>query len=324
MKKITMTLLAPVLLWLAAGCDDNGGNGNDADAVDIPVEPDGADADGTDDVPAEPDVPSDGLEDPVPDAPVDPLPDGEDAADTAEEPLPGIWRPSPGTSWQWQLTGTIDTSLDVDMYDIDLFEAPQAVIDGLRGRGIVVICYFSAGSHENWRPDADDFPSSVIGNALEGWPGERWLDIRSSEVRNIMEQRLDLAASKHCDGVEPDNVDAYDGNNPGFPLTYEDQIDYNTFLAAEAHERGLSVGLKNDLAQVDDLLDLFDWALNEECFDWDECGDLQPFIDAGKAVFHVEYGDEGTAADICPQANALNFDSIIKNYDLDEWRIPCR
>jgi hypothetical protein len=97
-----------------------------------------------------------------------------------------------------------------------------------------------------------------------------------------MELRLDLAVEKRCDGVEPDNVDAYDGNDPGFPLTYEDQIDYNTFLAAEAHSRGLSVGLKNDLAQVEDLLDLFDWALNEECFQWDECGDLQPFIDPGQ------------------------------------------
>ena len=323
MEKIMTASAAAVLIVFLSACDENGGGETDADAQDLPAEPDGADADGTDDIPAEPDVPSDEAEDPVPDAPEDPLPDGEDVSDMAEEPTSEIWRPSPGTSWQWQLTGTIDTSLDVDMYDIDLFEAPQSVIDELHGRGIVVICYFSAGSHENWRPDADDFPSSAIGSDLDGWPGERWLDTRSSEVRNIMEQRLDLAAGKHCDGVEPDNVDGYD-NDSGFPLVYEDQIDYNTFLAAQAHERGLSVGLKNDLEQVDDLLDLFDWALNEECFEWSECGDLQPFIDAGKAVFHVEYGDEDTAADICPQANALNFDTLIKNYDLDAWRIACR
>jgi len=321
MKTIVITLAAPVLLWLCAGCGDNGGE-SDADAQDLPAEPDGADGDAADDGAAEPDVPADG-QDPVPDGPADPMPDGEDGVDAAEEPTSEIWRPAPGTSWQWQLTGTIDTSLDVAMYDIDLFETPQSVIDGLHGRGIVVICYFSAGSVENGRPDTDDFPSSAIGNVLEGWPDERWLDTRSSEVRAIMELRLDLAASKRCDGVEPDNVDGYT-NDPGFPLVYEDQIDYNTFLADQAHARGLSVGLKNDLEQIDDLLDLFDWALNEECFQWDECGDLQPFIDAGKAVFQVEYGDADTASGICPQANALNFDTLIKNYDLDAFRIACR
>jgi hypothetical protein len=138
-----------------------------------------------------------------------------------------------------------------------------------------------------------------------------------------MQARLDLAVTKNCDGVEPDNVDAY-SNNSGFNLTAADQLDYNRFLAAEAHTRGLSVGLKNDLDQVTDLLSDFDWALNEECFDWNECDMLRPFIQAGKAVFHVEYGDAQLAEDICPQANDLNFDSLIKNYDLDAWRIACR
>ena len=138
-----------------------------------------------------------------------------------------------------------------------------------------------------------------------------------------MKQRLDLAMDKGCDAVEPDNVDGY-SNRPGFPLSYDDQLDYNRFIAREAHARGLSVGLKNDLDQVDDLLPDFDWALNEECFDYDECGMLLPFIEAGKAVFQVEYGGESKAGRVCPRANAMNFDTLIKHVDLNAWRIACR
>jgi hypothetical protein len=108
-----------------------------------------------------------------------------------EPPDPGdIWQPTPGTSWQWQLFGTIDTSFDVDMYDIDLVETPQSVIDALHGDGRIVICYFSAGSWENYRPDKAAFPSSVKGKTLDGWPDEKWLDIRQiSTLAPIMSAR---------------------------------------------------------------------------------------------------------------------------------------
>ncbi|GAB4532542.1 MAG: endo alpha-1,4 polygalactosaminidase [Anaerolineales bacterium] len=237
-------------------------------------------------------------------------------------PAPPWWQPAPGTSWQWQLSGAIDTSPDVQMYDIDLFDAPQSVIDQLHADGRTVICYFSAGSWEDWRPDAGDFPAAVLGNPLQGWPGEKWLDIRQMDTLTpIMRARLDLAVNKHCDGVEPDNVDGYT-NDTGFPLTAADQLTYNRFLASEAHARGLSIGLKNDLDQIPDLLPDFDWALNEECFTYGECSLLTPFVQAGKAVFGVEY-DLNTAA-FCPQANALNFDFLKKHWELDAWRVACR
>ncbi len=247
------------------------------------------------------------------------------AASPSPTPPPQTWwQPAPGTSWQWQLSDNeaIDTSFEVQMYDIDLFEAPQSVIDRLHADGRVVICYFSAGSWEDWRPDADDFPAAVIGNPLDNWPGEKWLDIRQIDtLAPLMRARLDLAVQKHCDGVEPDNVDGYT-NDTGFPLTPADQLAYNRFLAAEAHARGLSIGLKNDLGQIPDLLPDFDWALNEECFSYDECDSLTPFVQAGKAVFGVEY--ELDTADFCPQANALNFDFLKKHWELDAWREACR
>ena len=233
-----------------------------------------------------------------------------------------VWKPAPHTSWQWQLTGTVDTSFDVDMYDIDLFDNTASIISRLHNDGRTVICYFSAGSWENWRPDAAQYPSSVIGRQLEGWPDEYWLDIRRLDILGpLIGARLDLAVSKGCDGVEPDNVDAY-LNNSGFPLTAADQITFNTWLAQQAHARNLSVGLKNDIDQIPQLINNFDWALNEQCFQYDECDTLVPFIHAGKAVFGVEYGLDTSG--FCPEANAMNFDFLKKNLDLDAYRFSCR
>ena len=233
-----------------------------------------------------------------------------------------FWQPGPGTSWQWQLQGEVDISLDVDMYDIDLFDPPDATFETLRDEGRIVICYFSAGSWEEWRDDADDFPAESLGDELDGWPDERWVDIRLAEVRTVMEARLDHAADRGCDGVEPDNVDGY-ANDNGLGLDADDQLDFNRFLAEAAHARGLSIGLKNDLDQIEALVDDFDWALNESCAEYNECDRLSVFTDAGKAAFHVEYVDDWSAAQdladsVCGAAPDL--DTLIKTWDLgSEW-----
>lgn len=249
-------------------------------------------------------------------------PDAGDMHQTQETP----WRPAPKTSWQWQLIDAIDLSFDVQMYDVDLFDATDQDLAALKARGIVVICYFSAGSFEEWREDKDKFTAQDYKKPLDGWPGERWLDTRSENVRKIMLERLDLAQARGCDGVEPDNVDGYD-NDTGFALTAQDQLNYNLFLAQEAHKRGLSVGLKNALGLAAQLEPAFDWALNEECLSFDECALLAPFISANKAVFHVEYVDEeaqgqAAAAQVCA-ARPEGFSTLIKTWDLTPWRLAC-
>lgn len=212
------------------------------------------------------------------------------------------------------------------MYDIDLFDNDSQV-QTLHAAGRVVICYFSAGSREDWRPDASQFQAADYKNPLDNWPGETWLDVRSANVRSIMKARLDLAVTKGCDGVEPDNVDGY-SNSTGFPLTEADQLDYNRFLATEAHARGLSVGLKNALDLVPQLVGDFDWALNEECLSYNECSALAPFINANKAVFHVEYVDnqsEGSAklGAVCGDSTTSGFSTLVKEWDLNAWRLAC-
>ena len=138
-----------------------------------------------------------------------------------------------------------------------------------------------------------------------------------------MRARLDACAAKGFDGVEPDNVDGYT-NNTGFPLTYQDQLRYNTWLADQAHARGLSIGLKNDPDQVADLLPHFDWAMTEGCFDQGWCEEMAPFIRSGKPVFAAEYTDTGITLDqFCSQATAMNVSAILKNRELDAWRQDC-
>ncbi|GMU60453.1 MAG: hypothetical protein AMXMBFR34_22160 [Myxococcaceae bacterium] len=214
--------------------------------------------------------------------------------------------------------------MDAGVFDIDLFETPQATIDALHASGRKVICYFDT-AYEPGRPDSAQL-APYRGNPVQGWPGQYWLDFRQQAVRDVMRARMDLAVTKRCDALEPDDVDAID-NDPGIPLTAADQLDFCRFLAREAHARGLGVALKNDLAQVPQLVGDFDFAVNEECFQYNECSDLAPFIQAGKAVLQVEYTSgnlETKAASICPQANALNFDTLIKRLDLDAPRRPCR
>jgi len=249
----------------------------------------------------------------------------ETPAEHARTPQVNWWRPAVATTWQWQLTGLpVDQSLDVAMYDIDLFENEASVVAALHARGRKVICYLSVGSWEDWRPDQDQFPASVLGHDYEDWPGEKWLDIRQIDVlAPIMRARLDQCHARGFDGVEPDNVDGYT-TATGFPLTYQDQLAYNRWLAAEAHVRGLSIGLKNDPDQAGDLLVDFDWALAEDCFDQGWCEQLLPFIEAGKPVFAAEYTDTGITLDeFCPQAQALRFSAILKHRHLDAYQAAC-
>jgi hypothetical protein len=113
----------------------------------------------------------------------------------------GWWKPKPGLSWQWQLQGTIDTSKDVDVYDIDLFDAPQSKIDQLHSLGRAVICYTSS-QYENFRDDTNQFPNSALGKNQDGWPGERYVDVKNQQVRNIWLARIQKAKSKKCDAIE--------------------------------------------------------------------------------------------------------------------------
>ncbi|XP_014784752.1 uncharacterized protein LOC106879613 isoform X2 [Octopus bimaculoides] len=236
------------------------------------------------------------------------------------------WQFEPGMTWQWQLTSPLDLTYEVEMYDVDLYDTYKPQFDYLKKSHILVVCYISVGTWENWRPDAHSFPNSTLGKPLSKWPGERWLDIRSPDVKRIISQRIELARRRGCDGIEPDNIDAYENDN-GLGLTANDQLQYNIWLSVEAHSRNLSIGLKNDPNQAAKLEKYFDWALTESCMKYKECDLFKPFIQNNKAVFHVEYvrnrsRGKRVKQTVCKRITK-GFSTLIKLRRLNAWRLSC-
>jgi len=224
-----------------------------------------------------------------------------------------------------QYTGEeIDTGIAAEIYNLDLFETDPKLIDRLHGQGRRVICYMSVGTVEDWRPDAKAYPASVVGEDYPDWPGERWLDIRALDVIGPpLEARLDLARSKGCDGVDPDNLDGHETMS-GFPLTPQDKVRLLRFLSDAAHARGLAIGLKNGADLLPAVMGQVDWVLVEDCAAQGWCAALEPAAAAGLAVFQIEYTDADLDwAEVCQAARGRGFSAIRKRRALDAYREGC-
>ena len=235
----------------------------------------------------------------------------------------GRWAPEPTTAaWQWQLQGKVRTDVPACVDEVDGFETSKAAVAKLHANGVKVICYLDLGSWEEYRPDAGQFPKSSLGDVYEGWEEERWLDIAHfHKFAPIMEKRIAMCANKGFDGVEPDNIAGWE-NKTGFPLTRADQRRYNLWIAKQVHRHGMAVALKNDPGQAKELVGAFDFAVVEECFQYEECGSFEPFVEAGKAVFEAEY--ELPPEKFCAEAKDLGFSAIRKGLELfaQPWE-PC-
>jgi hypothetical protein len=233
------------------------------------------------------------------------------------------WQPRPTTKpWQWQLQGKIDTSIDVPVFDVDGFETQAATVRSLHRLRSRVICYLDVGSWESYRPDASRFPLAAIGRRYEGFPDERWLDIRRfRDFAAPLKQRFAMCARKGFDAVEPDNLAGWE-NRTGFKIGRAAQLRFNRWVAEQVHRRGMAVALKNDGRQARQLVSDFDFAIVEQCFQYRECGYYKPFVRHGKAVFEAEY--ELELGQYCETARDIHFSTIGKSADLfaKPWR-PC-
>ena len=87
------------------------------------------------------------------------------------------------------------------------------------------------------------------------------------------------------------------------------------------------------MAQLKDLVKDFDFAINEECFTYNGCGDYGVFINAGKPVFNAEYeskyydkNKQATPAfkTLCTNAQTLRLRTLVLPEDLDgSFRLSC-
>lgn len=263
---------------------------------------------------------------------------GEPESIAESAPPPAWWQPkaSEQLTWQWQLQGEIDTSLPVQVYNVDI-DVPQEKLDELSDRGVKLICYFSAGTVESFRSDAGQFSPEIIGEQYEDLVDERWVDYANIDaLAPIMRARLAKCKSKGFDAVEIDNVDAhnYETRNAegevinigtSFKMTLDESIAYVRWLTREAHSRGLGIGLKNAEEMVADVVDEVDWMLVEDCYFDSWCMAATAFIDADKPVFMAEYDElvpDFTPA--CELAKSLGYSAIWRDSSLStELYLAC-
>jgi hypothetical protein len=228
--------------------------------------------------------------------------------------------PPTHASWQWQLSSPLDTSVAAQLYDVDGVDTSAATVAAIHKGGGYAVCYVDVGTWENWRPDRHRFPAKLLGRS-NGWPGERWLDIRKrSALAPLLRARFASCRKKGFDAVEPDNVDGYE-NTTGFPLHARDQLRFDRWIARSVHAAHMAVALKNDLDQARALAPSFDFAVLEQCFAQHACGQAQPFLRAGKGVYDAEYALPTTG--FCSDANRLGINAIRKQLALGAWRQTC-
>ncbi|MGA2759385.1 MAG: endo alpha-1,4 polygalactosaminidase [Candidatus Cybelea sp.] len=254
-----------------------------------------------------------------------PLSPGAPLAQGSHSLTSSRWIPTAGESYQIQYDGKLDLSVNAQIYDLDMFDTKASVVSELHGMNRKVMCYISVGTWENWRPDAKEFPKSVLGHKDGHWKGERWLDIRQTSVLEpIMAARLALCKKKGFDGVDPDNLDGYE-NKTGFKISYAQQLTYDTWVAREAHKLGLTADEKGDNDQVSDLSKVFDYAVTEQCWVQHWCNEFSVYTARNALVVDVEYGvppatfTSKTCADTAKYAE----NAILKHLSLNAWIVTC-
>ena len=130
------------------------------------------------------------------------------------------------------------------------------------------------------------------------WPDEYILDTSTTAKRNaiagIVNGWIDGCASAGYQAIEPDNLDSWTRSKN--LLTKANNVSLATLLASHAHAKGLAIAQKNtaDLGSTGKSTVKFDFAIAEECQEYDECGDYTDVY--GNNVIEIEYTDNPRSA----------------------------
>jgi len=217
-----------------------------------------------------------------------------------------------------------DKNFDIKKEKADIiivdYETKREVIDLYHSYGKKVICYFSGGTIESWRDDVKDYEAvdGLVRNTYSNWAKEKWLDFRKSGIKPLIKKRMQIAVNNNCDALEVDNLDAYQSKDVkgvwSDPISEKDTVTFAKWLAKTAHELGITIGLKNIVGLIGDLIDDFDFALNESCDKYkNECKLYKDFVATGKAVFGITYGDfDKLLPNLCKELNGTGISLIVK------------
>lgn len=222
-------------------------------------------------------------------------------------------------SFQVQLSGSLDLDVEADLFVIDLHSPSDEDFSTLSARSASIGCYFSAGSFEPWRPDADDFPAESLGDPLADYPNENWLDIKSESVVALMAARIESAVARGCTDVFPSLVRPSTSENT-FSLSADDFANYAAHLAQVAHSVGLGALIAGG-ASFDPITEHYDAVLVFGCASAGSCDEWTTFAETERSVFSIEWGDESAPEDACGEGIA--WPQIVKNQSLDAFRFVC-
>ncbi|WP_428642892.1 endo alpha-1,4 polygalactosaminidase [Roseibium sp.] len=231
---------------------------------------------------------------------------------------------SVGDSWDWQLTEPADLNRSVKVIDLHPDLVTSEDLATLKTTGIKTICYVSIGTLERTAADRKAFPAEVIGKTYGDWPDEKFLDVRRFDILlPLMKARFESCKAMGFDAVEPDNMDVHD-NDSGFPVTVVHTIAYVRLLAATAHGLGLKVGQKNVPELTEELVDTFDFAIAESCYQDRSCKSYIAYTEAGKPVFDAEYTDRPIHfSKACEIGKKYGISMILKDRELTAPALWC-
>ncbi|WP_426505627.1 endo alpha-1,4 polygalactosaminidase [Dactylosporangium sp. McL0621] len=224
-------------------------------------------------------------------APTTPAPASPRPTATGTPTKSGTWAPPPANAgFDYQIGGAYSPPAGVGVVSRDHDASPAA--------GLYNICYvnaFQAQTEANawWKSNHPDLLlHDAKGNLVvdKDW-NEILLDFSTADKRAaltaIVGGWMDGCAGKGFKGVEPDNLDSW--TRSGGRLTKAQAIAYAQSLVAYGHGKGLAVAQKNtadlDTASVRQIG--FDFAVAEECADYDECQNYTASY--GGNVIVIEY-----------------------------------
>ena len=211
--------------------------------------------------------------------------------------------PPTHAKFDYQIGGAYTPPAGVQVVTRDRTAAPAA--------GLYNICYVNAfqvqpGEQGQWASDLllrDANGKLVID---QDW-GEPLLDLRTADKRTRIAAKvngwIDGCAASGYQAIEPDNYDSYTRSKKLLTATQAEA--YLKLLAAHAHSKNLAIGQKNTVELAGDRQAVgLDFAVAEECGQYDECAD---YVDAfGNNVIVIEYTDSGRRTACSQYAGTLS------------------